>query len=63
MTSVNERVKDFLENWTGIIVENVVCARCGEELTDGNFAMLDGVLMCLKCKEEKDGRPNFHDQP
>lgn len=63
MTGVEERVKVFLDNWTGIISENVVCARCGEGLTDGNFAMFDGVLLCLKCKEENDGRSNFHDQP
>lgn len=50
MSGVNERVKQFLESWKHIAnIENAVCSCCGVELIDGNFAVVDGELLCLRC--------------
>ena len=47
MTTVEERVKGFLEAWKNI--GDPHCTECGEELVDGNFAMIEGKFVCLKC--------------
>ncbi len=55
MAGVNERVRDFLETWqkrkAGEIPspEPTRCTGCGVVLEDGNFALVDGGLVCLNC--------------
>ncbi len=52
--NVDDLVKDFLSNWRrmrGRFDLTCPCERCGKLLTDGNFALVDGVLLCLQCKE------------
>ena len=49
----------FLETWqkreAGEIPdpEEATCAVCGVGLEDGNFALVDGDLICLKCELER----------
>ncbi len=53
-TIIEQRVKVFLENWNlreGNLDTDAVCQACGRDLVDGKFAMIDGVLICLECKE------------
>lgn len=55
MTGVEERVKVFLEAWNlrdGKLDKAALCQVCGQEIVDGNFAMIDGKLICLKCREK-----------
>lgn len=50
----NELIKDFLSNWRrakGNFDLTTLCDVCGDPLKDGNFALVDGVLVCLRCKE------------
>ena len=56
MIGVEERVKLFLETWAKrkageIPAENARCVVCGVLLRDGGFALVDGRLLCVKCKE------------
>lgn len=58
MNFIEQRVKVFLEAWNlraGEIDETASCEVCGEELRDGNFAMIDGRLLCLKCRQKCTG--------
>ncbi len=58
MPGIEERVRGFLETWgkrkTGEIPdpEEARCVVCGAVLEDGNFALVDGDLLCLKCERE-----------
>jgi len=49
MTSVEERVKGFVENW-----RLTHCSICQGLLSDGNFVMIDGRMYCLPCKAKSD---------
>ncbi len=50
MGGVEERVKEFLESCKRMAIAKIVaCSSCGAELTDGNFAVIDGKLFCLDC--------------
>ena len=55
MAGIEERVKEFLEIWemrkAGEIPapEDAKCTGCGVVLEDGNFALVDGDLVCLNC--------------
>ncbi len=55
MAGIEEKVKEFLEIWqmrkTGEIPgpEPARCTDCGAMLEDGNFALVDGDLVCLSC--------------
>ncbi len=56
ITDTEQKVKVFLEAWNlrgGEVDTKASCQVCGAEITDGNFALTDGVLMCLKCREHK----------
>ncbi len=60
-TFIDQRVKVFLESWAlrcGQIDETASCERCRGKISDGNFALIDGVLICRKCRGEDDGKPN-----
>jgi hypothetical protein len=60
MSGVQDRVKGFLETWQiignqgchseAIAEESLNCHCCGAKPSDGNFAVIDGKLYCLKCK-------------
>lgn len=57
--NTNDLIKDFLANWRrakGIFDLTTPCQHCGKDLADGNFALVDGVLVCLSCKQ-KGGDP------
>ncbi len=46
-------IKDFLSNWRrmeGRFDLTCPCEHCGKLLTDGNFALVEGTLICLECK-------------
>ena len=55
---VDERIEDFLEGWNQRKEEAqdreepLSCTRCGSTLTDGNFIMVDGEMVCTKCKNK-----------
>ncbi len=54
MTGVNERVKEFLRSCRHLAsTEIAICCHCGIELIDGNFALIEGELYCLKCRNIK----------
>ncbi len=56
MTDIEQKVKVFLDSWNlrnGELDTEASCAVCGGEITDGNFALIDGVLICLSCKDAK----------
>ncbi len=58
MTSVAERVKEFIETW-----DRTHCTICEDSLQDGKFIMIDGKLYCLTCHEfelNKPNKPNEH---
>ena len=46
MTTVEERVKLFLESW-----RETHCATCQGLLSDGKFIIIDGRLHCLTCHD------------
>jgi hypothetical protein len=55
-TIIDERVKVFLESWNlrgGELDTTASCQVCGRDLVDGKFALVDGVLMCLECREHE----------
>ena len=54
-TDTERKVAAFLESWNlhgGELDTKASCEACGAEITDGNFALVDGVLLCTKCKDE-----------
>jgi hypothetical protein len=61
MSGIDDRVKEFIGTWqkrkTGEIpaTEEATCSSCGIILDDGNFILIDGDLLCLKCRKEKGG--------
>jgi formylmethanofuran dehydrogenase subunit E len=55
MNVIEQRVKVFLESWNlrgGELDTKASCQVCGRDLVDGKFALVDGVLVCIKCKDE-----------
>jgi hypothetical protein len=56
MNFIERRVKVFLEAYNlrhGELDEKASCYACGRDLVKGKFDMIDGVLVCLDCKNEK----------
>ena len=56
MDIIEQRVKVFLESWNlhgGELDTKASCQVCGRDLVDGKFALIDGVLICLKCKNKE----------
>jgi len=57
MAGIEERVRNFLETWRKLKAgeipdpESATCTECGTALGDGNFALVDGDLVCLSCKK------------
>lgn len=50
MTGVEDRVKGFLEAWQRKKqAYDLQCTDCGDKLEDGNFAVIDGDMLCLNC--------------
>jgi len=58
MAGIDDRVRMFLEIWrrreAGELPnpEEASCAVCGVLLKDRDFLLVDGDLLCLKCKGE-----------
>lgn len=53
--TIDGLVKEFLPNWRrtkGNFDLATFCELCGDLLVDGNFALIDGILVCLRCKEK-----------
>jgi len=53
MNVIEQRVKVFLESYNlrhGELDEKASCYTCGRDLVKGKFDMVDGVLVCLDCK-------------
>lgn len=53
MNVIEQRVKVFLEAYNlrrGELDEKASCSVCGRDLVKGKFDMVDGVLVCLDCK-------------
>ena len=61
MAGVQERVEGFLRSWekiqgnAALSADQIKCCICSCELKDGNFAILDGDLVCLQCREKLKG--------
>ncbi len=50
MAGIEERVRDFLEAWQRKKqADEFLCSDCGDKLEDGNFAVIDGDMICLSC--------------
>ena len=50
MGGVNKRVQGFLEaGQRKRQVDDLQCAECGDKLEDGEFAVIDGDMVCLNC--------------
>ena len=55
MTGVEERVNGFLATWQGrqageiSSLEDAKCTGLGVVLEDGNFAPIEGDMVCLNC--------------
>jgi len=52
---IEQRVKVFLDSWNhrgGELDAKASCQVCGRDLVDGKFALIDGILICLDCKNK-----------
>lgn len=52
--NTDDLVKDFLANWRrakGNFDLKAFCELCGAVIIEGNFALIDGVLFCLSCRD------------
>jgi len=50
VSGVEERVKSFLGAWQRKKqADDLQCADCGDKLEDGNFAVIDGGMLCPTC--------------
>jgi hypothetical protein len=61
MAGIEERVRGFLESWdkiqgnAALSADQLKCCACGCELKNGDFAIIDGDPVCLKCRDKMKG--------